>query len=141
MTVSIIARTQLAINGGRPIRERPFAPWPHFTRDEIDIVCRVLESGKVNYWTGEQCDLFEKEYAESIGTKYAIAVTNGTAALELALYAIGIGAGDEVVVTPRSFVASASCVVIRGAIPVFADVDAESQNLSAETIARVLGPR
>lgn len=141
MTVSIITKTQLAINGGRPIRELPFAPWPHFTRDEIDIVIGVLESGRVNYWTGEQGHLFEKEYAESIGTKYAIAVTNGSVALELALYAIGIGPGDEVVVTPRSFVASAGCVAMRGAIPVFADVDAESQNLSANTIARVLSPR
>ena len=141
MTVSIITKTQLAINGGRPIRELPFAPWPHFTRDEIDIVIGVLESGRVNYWTGEQGHLFEKEYAESIGTKYAIAVTNGSVALELALYAIGIGSGDEVVVTPRSFVASAGCVAMRGAIPVFADVDADSQNLSANTIARVLSPR
>jgi dTDP-4-amino-4,6-dideoxygalactose transaminase len=141
MTVSIITRTPLAINGGRPIRERPFAPWPHFTRDEIDTVIRVLESGRVNYWTGEQGHLFEKEYAESIGTKYAIAVTNGSVALELALHAIGIRSGDEVVVTPRSFVASAGCVVVRGAIPVFADVDADSQNLSADTIARVLSPR
>jgi len=141
VTVSIITKTQLAINGGRPIRELPFAPWPHFTRDEIDIVIGVLESGRVNYWTGEQGHLFEKEYAESIGTKYAIAVTNGSVALELALYAIGIGPGDEVVVTPRSFVASAGCVAMRGAIPVFADVDADSQNLSANTIARVLSPR
>src|SRR5882762_6730057 len=141
MTVSIITRTPLAINGGRPICERPFAPWPHFTRDEIDSVIGVLESGRVNYWTGEQGHLFEKEYAESIGTKYAIAVTNGSVALELALYAIGIDAGDEVVVTPRSFVASAGCVAMRGAIPVFADVDADSQNLSADTIARVLSPR
>ena len=141
MTISIITGTQLAIDGGRPIRERPFAPWPHFTRDEIETVMSVLESGKVNYWTGQEGRLFEKEYAESIGTKYAIAVANGTVGLELALYAIGIGPGDEVVVTPRSFVASASCVVMRGAIPVFADVDADSQNLSAETIARVLSPR
>jgi dTDP-4-amino-4,6-dideoxygalactose transaminase len=140
MTVSINTKTQLAIDGGRPIRERPFAPWPQFTRDEIDAVTRVLETGRVNYWTGQQGQLFEKEYAQSIGTKYAIAVTNGTVALELALYAIGVGPGDEVVVTPRSFVASASCVVMRGAIPVFADVDADSQNLSADTIARVLSP-
>src|ERR1700694_21755 len=141
MTMSIITGTQLAIDAGRPIRELPFAPWPHFTRDEIDTVIGVLESGRVNYWAGEQGHLFEKEYAESLGIKYAIAVANGTVALELALYAIGIGSGDEVVVTPRSFVASASCVAMRGAIPVFADVDADSQNLSADTIARVLSPR
>jgi hypothetical protein len=140
MTISIITRTQLAINGGQPVRERSFAPWPHFTRDEIQVVAGVLESGRVNYWTGNHGRLFEKEYSESIGTKYAIAVANGTVGLELALYAAGIGPGDEVIVTPRSFVASASCVVMQGAIPVFADVDADSQNLSAETIARVLSP-
>lgn len=140
MTTLIVTKTRLAVDGGTPIRERPFAPWPHFTRDEIETVMSVLESGRVNYWTGQEGRLFEKEYAESIGTKYAIAVASGSAGLELALQAIGIGPGDEVVVTPRSFIASASCVVMRGAIPVFADVDADSQNLSAETIARVLSP-
>lgn len=139
--MSTITITQLAIDGGRPIRTEPFAPWPHFTRDETEAVAEVLQSGRINYWTGDHGRLFEKEYAESIGTKHAIAVANGTVGLELALYAIGIGPGDEVVVTPRSFVASASCVVMRGAIPVFADVDVDSQNLSAETIARVLSPR
>jgi dTDP-4-amino-4,6-dideoxygalactose transaminase len=139
--VSITTRNQLALAGGPPIRDRAFAPWPHFTRDEIEAVTGVLESGKVNYWSGEHGRLFEKEYAESIGTKYAIAVANGTVGLELALYALGIGPGDEVVVTSRSFIASASCVVMRGAIPVFADVDADSQNITAESIARVISPR
>jgi dTDP-4-amino-4,6-dideoxygalactose transaminase len=138
MSMPLASSTQLAIDGGQRVRERPFAPWPHFTPDEIECVVGVLESGKVNYWTGEQGRLFEKEYAESIGCKYAIAVANGSVALELALCAIGIGPGDEVVVTPRSFVASASCVVLRGAIPVFADIDRDSQNLSAETIDPVL---
>ena len=141
MTIAIVTGTQLAVDGGRPVRERPFAPWPQFLRDEIEAVTGVLESGRVNYWTGQEGRRFEKEYAESIGTQYAIAVGNGTVALELALHAIGIGPGDEVIVTPRSFVASASCVVMRGATPVFADVDADSQNLSAETIAHVLSPQ
>jgi hypothetical protein len=139
--LSIVTRDQLAVVGGRPIRENAFAPWPHFTPDEIAAVTKVLESGKVNYWTGEEGRLFEKEYAQSIGTKYAIAVANGTVGLELALYALGVGPGDEVVVTSRSFVASASCVVMRGAVPVFADVDADSQNITAETVARVITPR
>lgn len=139
--ISLIARNPLAVAGGRPVRERAFAPWPHFTADEIATVAGVLESGKVNYWSGEEGRWFEKEYAESIGTKYAIAVANGTVGLELALYALGIGPGDEVVVTSRSFIASASCVVMRGAIPVFADVDIDSQNITAESIARVLSPR
>src|ERR1700722_864037 len=141
MAIPITARTALAIGGGRPVRERPFAPWPHFTRDEIETVAGVLQSGKVNYWTGQEGRLFETEYAQSIGTRYAIAVANGSVALELALYAAGIGPGDEVIVTPRSFVASASCVVMRGATPVFADVDGDSQNITAESIARVLSTR
>jgi dTDP-4-amino-4,6-dideoxygalactose transaminase len=136
-----ITRSDLAIAGGRSVRERPFAPWPHFTPDEIEAAANVLASGKVNYWTGEEGRLFEKEYSDSIGVKHAIAVANGTVALELALYALGIGPGDEVVVTCRSFIASASCVVMRGAKPVFADVDIESQNITAETVGRVITSR
>jgi len=139
--VPILTKLQLAIDGGEPVRQCRFAPWPHFTQDEIEAVVNVLESGRVNYWTGDNGRLFEKEYAESIGVQYAVAVANGTVALELALHAIGVGPGDEVVVTPRSFIASASCVVMRGAIPVFADVDPDSQNLTSETIARVLTRR
>ncbi|MBP8177096.1 MAG: DegT/DnrJ/EryC1/StrS aminotransferase family protein [Xanthomonadales bacterium] len=101
----------------------------------------VLLSNKVNYWTGTECRAFEKEYAAWAGTRYAVALANGTLALDVALHALGIGPGDEVVVTPRTFIASVSCVVNAGATPVFADVDPDSGNLSAETIARVLTPR
>jgi dTDP-4-amino-4,6-dideoxygalactose transaminase len=95
----------------------------------------VLESGLVNYWTGEECRDFEREYAAYLGRKHAIAVFNGTVALELALFAYDIGVGDEVIVTSRTFIASASCAVMRGATPVCADVDHESQNVTAKTIA------
>lgn len=104
----------------------------------MNAVARVLSSNRVNYWTGEECRQFEREFAEWAGSRRAIAMMNGTVALDSALRALGIGPGDEVVVTPRSFMASASCVVTAGAIPVFADVDADSQNLSAETIHKVL---
>ncbi|MER2552568.1 MAG: DegT/DnrJ/EryC1/StrS aminotransferase family protein [Thauera sp.] len=116
----------------------PFSPWPSFTTEEADAVRDVLLSNKVNYWTGTECRAFEKEYAAWAGTRYAVALANGTLALDVALQALGIGPGDEVVVTPRTFIASVSCVVNAGATPVFADVDADSGNLSAETIARVL---
>lgn len=116
----------------------PFSPWPSFTDEEIDAVARMMRSNRVNYWTGDECRQFEREFAAWSGTEYAVAVTNGTLALELALIALGIGPGDEVIVTPRSFLASASCVVSVGAKPVFADVDANTQNLSAETIRPVL---
>ena len=133
--------TDLAINGGLPLRMKPFASWPFFDNDEIAAVSAVLQSGKVNYWTGEECLLFEKEFASSIGVKYAVAMMNGTVALEAALMALDIGCGDEVIVTPRSYIASASCAVMRGAKPVFADVDRDSQNITADTIKKVITNR
>ncbi|WP_309083904.1 DegT/DnrJ/EryC1/StrS aminotransferase family protein [Chelativorans sp.] len=119
----------------------PFSPWPSFSEEEVEAVSRVLRSNRVNYWTGEECRAFESEFAQWVGSRYAIALTNGTVALDLALHGLGIGPGDEVVVTPRTFLASVSCVVNAGATPIFADVDPDSGNISAETIARVLTPR
>ena len=124
-----------------PVRTTAFAPWPHFEADEVAAVTRVLQSGKVNYWTGEEGTAFEREYADALGRKHAIALANGTVSLELALEALGIGEGDEVVTTTRTFIASASAAVARGATPVIADVDRDSQNLTAETVAAVLTPR
>jgi dTDP-4-amino-4,6-dideoxygalactose transaminase len=118
-----------------------FSPWPSFTSEEAEAVHRVLLSNKVNYWTGTECREFEKEFAAWVGTRYAVALSNGTLALDLALKASGIGPGDEVVVTPRSFIASVSCVVNAGAIPVFADIDPDSGTISARTIAATLTPR
>ncbi len=115
-----------------------FSPWPSFTEEESTAIQNVLLSNKVNYWTGEECRLFESEFAAWCNTKYAIALANGTLALELALKALGIGPGDEVVVTPRTFIASVSSVVAVGATPVFADVDLNSGNINAESIAHVL---
>lgn len=119
----------------------PFAPWPQFAPDEIEAAAKVLQSGKVNYWTGQEGRLFEREFANYVGTKHAIALHNGTVALELALYAMGVGEGHEVITTPRTFIASASAVVMRGARPVFADIDRDSGLITAETIERVLTPR
>lgn len=121
--------------------DTPFSPWPSFTEEEADAARAVILSNRVNYWTGEECRLFEREFANWCGAKYAIAVTNGTVALDLALKALGIGPGDEVVVTPRTFIASVSCVVNAGATPVFADVEADSGNISARTIKPVLTPK
>ncbi|MDP3816911.1 DegT/DnrJ/EryC1/StrS aminotransferase family protein [Pseudomonas sp.] len=119
----------------------PFSPWPSFSEEEANAVRDVILSNKVNYWTGQECREFEKEFAAWAGSKHAVALANGTVALDLALQALGIGAGDEVVVTPRTFLASVSSIVNAGAIPVFADVDSESQNITAETICAVLTPR
>ena len=142
MTISTTqVSQQLAIDGGRPLRSQPFAPWPCFASDEVDAVSRVMQSGKVNYWTGEEGRLFEAEFAAFSGSKHAVALANGTVALELALYALGVGPGDEVVVASRTFIASASCVVMRGAIPVMADVDRDSQNITADTVRAAITPR
>ena len=115
-------------------RSDPFPPWPYYADDEIEAALQVLRSGRVNYWTGKEGVQFEEEFAEYVGARHAIAVANGTVALELALVALGIGPGDEVITTCRTFIASASCVAMRGATPVVVDVDPISQNLTAETI-------
>lgn len=121
--------------------DTPFSPWPSFSDEEADAVREVLKSNRVNYWTGTECREFEKEFAAWCGARHAVALANGTLALDVALKALDIGLGDEVVVTPRTFIASISCVVNAGAVPVFADVDADSGNLTAQTIERVLTPR
>ncbi len=132
---------RLALEGGAPVRKEPFAAWPVFAEDEIEAVAAVLRSGRVNYWTGGESQQFEREFAAFVGVKYAVALANGTAALELALFALGVGPGDEVVVPSKTFIASASCVVRVGATPVVADVDPDSQNITAESIAAVLTAR
>ena len=116
----------------------PFSPWPSFTQEEANAVSQVLLSNKVNYWTGQECRKFETEFAKWADSKYAIAMGNGTLALDVALQALEIGAGDEVIVTPRTFIASISSVVNAGATPVFADVDEATGNITPESIAAVL---
>lgn len=115
-----------------------FSPWPSFTDEEADTVRKILLSNKVNYWTGQEGRQFEKEFASFAETEYAVAVSNGTVALDLALRALEIGPGDEVIVTSRTFLASVSSIITAGAVPVFADVDRDSQNITAETIKAVL---
>lgn len=119
----------------------PFSPWPSFTEEEATAVRDVILSNKVNYWTGQEARQFEREFATWAGTDYAIALANGTVALDLALVALGIGEGDEVIVTSRTFLASVSSIVNAGATPIFADVDLDSQNFTAQSIEAVLTPR
>jgi dTDP-4-amino-4,6-dideoxygalactose transaminase len=118
-----------------------YPSWPCFSVEEADAVRNVLLSNKVNYWTGNECREFEREYAEYVGTHHAVAVANGTVALELALYALGVGPGDEVITTSRTYIASASCAVMRGALPVIVDVDDISQNISPSAIQAAITPR
>lgn len=132
-----------AVIGGDCPKEIESTPgaWPCFADDEIEAAVRVLRSGKVNYWTGQEGRLFEKEFAAFTGCKYAVALASGSVALECALKALGVGSGDEVVTASRTFIADASSPAMLGARPVIADVDRESQNITAETIRRVLTPR
>jgi len=115
-----------------------FSPWPSFTQEEVDTVQDVLLSNKVNYWTGDECREFEKEFSEFSGSKYAVALGNGTLALDVAFKALNIADGDEVIVTSRTFIASISSIVNAGAVPVFADVDLSSQNITPESIRSVI---
>ena len=120
---------------------RQLPVWPYFGEEEISAAVEVLRSGKANYWTGTVGKDFENQYASAVGVKHAISAANGTVTLEIALRALGIKVGDDVIVTPRTFMASASCVVMIGARPVFADVDRNTGNITAESVARVLTPQ
>ena len=115
-----------------------FSSWPSYTLEEADAVKDILLSNKVNYWTGEVCRKFEKEFATWSETKYAVAMGNGTLALDAALKALDIGYGDDVIVTSRTYIASISSIVNCGARPVFADVDLSSQNIMPTSIRSVI---
>lgn len=123
-----------AVTDNTPLRKTPLPPWPYFAQDEIDATVRVLQSGKVNYRTGQEGTLFEEEFAAYVGRRHGVALANGTLALELALYVFDIGAGDEVITTSRTFIASASAIAVRGATPIIADVDRDSGNITADTV-------
>jgi dTDP-4-amino-4,6-dideoxygalactose transaminase len=116
------------------LSDKEFSPWPSFTQEESEAVSQVLLSNKVNYWTGTEGREFEKEFATWSGCEYAVAVSNGTVALDLAFKALGIGNGDEVIVTSRTFLASVSSIITSGAVPVFADVSSVSQNISGSSV-------
>jgi dTDP-4-amino-4,6-dideoxygalactose transaminase len=115
-----------------------FTSWPCFTKEEVDATCKVLLSNKVNYWTGQECREFEKEFSVWSNVKYAVALGNGTLALDVALKALDIGGEDEVIVTSRTFIASISSIVNSGSAPIFADVDLDSQNITVESIRSVI---
>lgn len=119
----------------------PISPWPSFSDEEADRVRDLLLSNRVNYWTGDEGRNFETEFARWCGSPRAIALANGTLALDLALKALDIGPGDEVIVTPRTFIASVSTVVNAGATPIFADVDRDSGNIHPASIAAAITDR
>ena len=118
-----------------------FSSWPAFTDEEADAVRDVVISNKVNYWTGDECRKFEKEFSEFSGSIYAVALGNGTLALDVAFKALNIADGDEVIVTSRTFIASVSSIVNVGATPVFVDVDQSTQNITPNTIRSAITDR
>ena len=140
-TAALAETSRLGDGAASNLDLRPDEHWPSYDDDEIAAVAAVLRSGRVNQWTGPDVSAFEEACSRRFGGGRAIALANGSVALELALRAFGIGPGDEVIVSPRSFVASASCARLVGATPVFADVDPDSGNITAESVARVLTDR
>ena len=118
-----------------------FPKWPYYSEDEIKIVETILRSGKVNYWTGNTTSLFEKKFADICGCDYTIALANGSLALSCAYLAIGLRNGDQIITTPRSFIATTSSAMLLGAKPVFADIDRDSGNITAETIEPLINKK
>lgn len=114
--------------------------WPRYSPEEIQAVQQVLAAGRVNYWNGEEGRAFEREFAAFHHAPYGVAVANGTVALELALHALGVGPGDDVVVPSRTFLASVSSIIVQGARPVFADVDPDTGTITAQTVREALTP-
>jgi len=137
----IESRIRLAIDGGPVELTNPFPPWPYFDVDEIDAVTGVLRSGRVNYWTGSLCHEFEQTFARTFEMPFAVSVANGTLALELGFRALGIGPGDDVVTTCRSFFATVTSILAVGARPVFADVDRDSGNVTPESVEKAVTPK
>lgn len=135
------ASARLAIDGGEPVRREALPTWPRFDQEDAATAADVLLSGRVNYWTGEHGRTFEREFAQWAGAPHAVALANGTVALEIALRALGVGTGDEVVVPSATFIATASAVVACGARPVVVDVDVDSQALIPETVEPAITDR
>jgi len=131
----------LAIQGGPKAVTEPLAHWPQFTDAAIEAGQAVLRSGKVNYWTGPKGMEFEKKFAAWQGSRFAVSVSSGTAALHTALSALGIGPGDEVIVPSYTFIASSFSIVQAGAVPRFADVNIDDHCISVESAEKLLTPR
>lgn len=139
--MSTVSDPQLALFGGTPVRSKPFPQSPKYDQDEIDAVTQVLKSGHFSRLSGTEVNLFEKEYADYFGTKYAIAVNSGTAAIHAALFGLGIGPGDEVINTSHCFIGTATPVAHAGAVPIFADIDPRTFNIDPASIESKITPR
>jgi dTDP-4-amino-4,6-dideoxygalactose transaminase len=131
----------LAIHGGPPVRNRSFPTWPIFGKEEEQALLGVLHSGKWGRLDGDEVARFERRFADYHQAKHAVAVSNGTVSLRIALLAVGIQAGDEVIVPPYTFLSTASAVIEANATPVFADIERETFNLDPRAVEEATTPR
>src|SRR5438876_8145170 len=132
---------KLALLGGTPVRKRRFTAWPMVGKPEEKRLLRTLRSGKWGRLHGPEVAEFENRFAAMHGCQHGIAVVNGTVSLRIALQAAGIRAEDEVVITPYTFFSTASAVVEANAVPVFADIELDTFNLSPKAVAAAITPR
>ena len=145
--------SRLAIFGGTPQRAKPFPSWPAFDENEEQALLEVLRSGNWwRYYLGEAAELkapeagqprskvaeFQEAFARLQGARYGIACANGTAALEVVLKALGVGPGDEVIVPPYTFIATASAVLMVNAVPIFADIEADTFNFAPRRVEEAI---
>ncbi len=133
--------TKLAIDGGVPVRHDPFPAWPVWGEPEREALLAALESGHWGELSGDQVQTFEDRFAAFQDARFALAVPNGTQALEVALQALGVGSGDEVITTPYTFIATVSAIAAVGAKPVFVDIDPTTNLIDPERIAAAITTR
>ena len=131
--------SRLALLGGEPIRTKPLFDWPVRDEREEKALIDVLRSGK--WWYGEKVAEFERLYADFQGSRHGVSCMNGTAALFIAIKALGIGFGDEVITTPITFIATTSAIIIAGGIPVYVDVVEDTLNIDLDKIEEAITPR
>jgi len=132
---------RLALKGGEPVRKKPFPSWPVWGEEEKQALLRVLESRKWGRHVGKEVEEFEAQFARFNGVRYGVAVANGTCALEIALKACGIKGGDEVIIPPYTFVATATSVLVLNALPVFVDIHPDTLLIDPERIKEAITER
>lgn len=132
---------ELAVHGGTRTKQKPFPNWPMFDEREQDALLSVLESQQWWRITGSQVMQFEREFAEYQGASHALAVTNGTDAIELALSALNIGQGDEVIIPAFTFISTATAVLCAHAVPILVDVDPDTYCIDPDALTDAITPR
>ncbi|MBM4085998.1 MAG: DegT/DnrJ/EryC1/StrS family aminotransferase, partial [Planctomycetes bacterium] len=132
---------KLAIDGGPKVRTKPWPRWPVYGEEEIELIAQILRSGNTHFVRSTVSKDFEKRFADWNGSKHAICCNSGTSAIHMALAAGGVGPGDEVIVPPRTFIGTVSPVLYQNAVPVFADIDPATHNISPAAIREVITER